>query len=600
MLNQSNKSRLAIVDVDRCKPHKCNQECVMKCPPNHSGKKCIVVDIEDLGEESRNKQAKAIIANNLCIGCGICVKVCPFNAITVVNLPKELTDDKQLVSYGTNCFRVYMIPQIKKGSCMGIIGSNGLGKSTIIKILAGELSVDLIDKKKLLSGSELYTYLSQLKSKSVSYKPQDISIYNRKFSLHSVKSLLTKITEEIRTVMSLDKLQDRTVGQLSGGETQRLLISLACSKNADAYLFDEPTAFLDIKQRILAGNLIQSRTNSSSYVVLIEHDLCILDYVSDYVSCLYGEKGAFGVVSSPSGTFNGINNYLDGYLPAENVKFRDKPIKFRISNPDDELSVKTEFAYGSLNFSYSNTSFNLRIEEGSFSAGEVVLLLGENGTGKTTMIKLLAGQIGADFNRPELSVSIKEQEVYVSDSDCTVHDYIYKKIGNMLYNQEFKNGVINQLAVDKLFDLSIQNLSGGQMQRVAISVCLGTPADLYLLDEPTAYIDIEDRLVISKILRHYAMFYKKSVFLVEHDIIVATNTCDKVIVFTGDPSVECVATSPTDLKTGINNFMTVLNVTMRRDGRESQKTNGSGRPRINKKDSVLDKEQKKSGAYFID
>jgi ATP-binding cassette subfamily E protein 1 len=210
------------------------------------------------------------------------------------------------------------------------------------------------------------------------------------------------------------------------------------------------------------------------------------------------------------------------------------------------------------------------------------------------MIKMLAGIIKVPgFDRPDMMVSIKEQEVYV-DSPETVQDYLYKKLGNTMYLPEFKNLVMSPLDVDKILDLTVKNLSGGQMQRVAITLCLGRPADIYLLDEPSAHIDVEDRMNVSKILRHFASINKKSIFLVEHDMIMATSTCDKVIVFTGEPGVKCKASAPTDIKSGINQFLSILGVTMRRD-----KYSGSGRPRINKRDSLRDREQKKLGQYFI-
>jgi ATP-binding cassette subfamily E protein 1 len=589
--------RLAIVNYDKCKPKKCRKECTTKCPPNQMGKRCIYVDdVEDYGK-------KAVVANSLCIGCGLCVKACPFEAISIVNLPHELTRDKTLYTFGENSFRVYMAPHIKKGYCVGIIGSNGLGKTTIIKILSGDLSIDKEEKKKLLKTSELYSYLCQLGEGKirVSYKPQDISVYNRgKHGDTKVGDLLKNVPIELQQRMDLIKLSDRLTRQLSGGETQRLLISLAYSKKATSYLFDEPTAFLDIKQRIIAGQLIQEKVDQS-YVVLIEHDLCIFDYISDYVVALYGEKGAYGVVASVSSTFNGINDYLEGYLPTENIRFRDRPIKFKINTMDDEIIERTGYKYKGCRFTYNSSadnsadkSFELEIEGGIFSTSEIILLVGENGTGKTTMIRILAGIIKIDgFERPELSVSIKEQEVYL-DLKIQVRDYIYKKIGNTMFDNNFRVNIITPLGVEKLYDLQVNELSGGQMQRVALTVCLGASADVYLVDEPSAYVDVEDRMVISRILRQFAYRTKKTIFLVEHDMIMATSTCDKVIVFTGEPSVSCKASAPTDIKQGINRFLSILGVTMRRD-----KYLGTGRPRINKYGSQRDTEQKKSGNYFI-
>jgi ATP-binding cassette subfamily E protein 1 len=332
---KQDSNRLAIVDHDKCNPIKCDLECFMKCPPNQLGKKCIILgDVEDLGK-------KAIISNSLCIGCNACARACRFSAISIVNLPHQLTSEKLLVSYGENSFRVYMHPHIKKGHCVGMIGSNGLGKTTILKILSGKLKIDIEAKKKLLGRSEIYSYLKNDKL-VISYKPQDINTAFKKEIM--VGTLFENISEKLLINMGLEKLADRTVEQLSGGELQRLLIAVTCSKKADSYLFDEPTAFLDIKQRVLAGILIQE-TIKESYCVLIEHDLCIFDYIASYVMCLYGEKGCYSVVSSLSNTFNGINNYIEGYLPTENVKFRSKPIKFEYKTMEGEVGEKVDFRY---------------------------------------------------------------------------------------------------------------------------------------------------------------------------------------------------------------------------------------------------------------
>ena len=167
-------SRLAIIDYSKCQPKKCNFECGLHCPINMQNKECIIIgDIEDLGK-------KAKISSSLCIGCGICIKKCPFNAVNIVNIPKQLKDDFLLYSYGENSFRVYNKPSVKKGACIGILGANGLGKSTILKILSGKSNIDLNNKalKKLITGSELFKYLSDMMNNklSVGYKPQDVLI----------------------------------------------------------------------------------------------------------------------------------------------------------------------------------------------------------------------------------------------------------------------------------------------------------------------------------------------------------------------------------------------------------------------------------------
>lgn len=575
--------RLAIVDHDKCKPTKCGKRCALVCPPNQQQKACIVIeDIEDIGK-------KAVIYTDFCIGCGLCVKNCPFNAIHIVNVPQQLTSDKLLYSYGQNKFRVYSYPSIRKGICLGILGGNGLGKSTLMKLLTRELTINLKDKKSLLAGTELYNFLSN--DRHTSYKPQDvIAVQRSKHGQRQVSEVLDKLNVDIQEQLDLTKLKSRLVKELSGGEIQRLLIGLACSKDADAYLFDEPSAFLDIKQRIVMAKMIESKIEQK-YVILVEHDLCIFDYISDSVVCLYGQKGAYGVVSTISNTFNGINNYLEGYLPSENMQIRDKPIRFKSSIEDDDLRRMT-FKYASTTKTFDG--FQLNISAGEFSTSEVILLIGENGTGKSTFIKMLAGDIkpdNSDWVYPDMHVSIKPQDVYDTSTNLTVQEYIFKTIGNMAVDTLFRNTVIKPLKIDDLNELTVSTLSGGQAQKVALVIALGKVADIYLLDEPSAYVDVDDRIVMAKVIRQFAYQTSKTVFLVEHDLIFATSISDKVIVFEGEPSVNCTARSPTTLQSGINDFLKMLDITMRRDIT-------TGRPRINKKGSVLDQQQKSKNTYF--
>jgi len=582
-------SRLAIIDYKICQPTKCNNECGKYCPQNQQQKECItMVDIEDLGK-------KAKVSAVLCIGCGICTKRCPFEAITIVNLPKELTPEYTLHSYGENSFRVYSRPSIKKGSCIGLLGSNGLGKSTILKILSGELKIDLTYKKlkKLISGNEMFKYLTDLNSGSikVSYKPQDVLMMSK--SNKPVKSILTQINDDLIEKFQLNKLKNRRLKELSGGEVQRLMIAKVCSVNAYSYLFDEPAAFLDIKQRLKASTAIMKMTESN-YVVCVEHDLCVLDYICDYVTCLYGESSCYGVITSLYGTFHGINNYLDGYFKKENVKFRDQPIKFNLTSVCDEIKGNYElYSYGCCTIKHGD-SFELDIEAGFFGKQQVILLIGENGTGKTSFINMIAGNIKADSGDefPDLVVSHKEQNPYIDNFDGTVRQLLESKIIKSMCDSSFINTVLKPLGIISYYDINVSGLSGGQMQRLSIALCLGSPADAYLLDEPSAYIDVDDRLHVAKIIKHYAKFYDKIVFLVEHDIIMATSIADSVIVFDGEPGISCTAKTPQDLSTGINEFLQSINVTMRKDKH-------SMRPRINKINGNKDREQKLSGNHYL-
>jgi ATP-binding cassette subfamily E protein 1 len=147
------------------------------------------------------------------------------------------------------------------------------------------------------------------------------------------------------------------------------------------------------------------------------------------------------------------------------------------------------------------------------------------------------------------------------------------------------------MSMEAIIDNGVQDPSGGELQRVAIVLCLGTPADIYLIDEPSAYLDSEQRIAAAKVIKRFILHSKKTAFVVEHDFIMATYLADRVIVYEGTPGVETICHTPQALVTGMNTFLEQLDITFRRDP-------VNFRPRINKLESVKDKEQKKSGNYF--
>ena len=148
------------------------------------------------------------------------------------------------------------------------------------------------------------------------------------------------------------------------------------------------------------------------------------------------------------------------------------------------------------------------------------------------------------------------------------------------------------MMVAGLFNFEVKNLSGGEMQRVGLVVALGRPADVYLIDEPSAYLDVEQRIITAKAIKKFILLMYKTAFIVEHDFIMATYIADKVIVYEGNPGKDCKANAPTPLVEGMNKFLNLLGITFRKDKQNF-------RPRINKFESVLDREQKQSGNYFF-
>eukprot|EP00388_Colpodella_angusta_P022255 GDKJ01056842.1.p1 GENE.GDKJ01056842.1~~GDKJ01056842.1.p1 ORF type:complete len:607 (+),score=157.74 GDKJ01056842.1:26-1846(+) len=600
----SDKLRICIVNADKCKPKKCRQECKQKCPVVLTGKLCI---------EVKPSSKVAFISEILCIGCGICVKRCPFEALNIINLPKDMSKDVTQ-RYGANTFKLHRLPIPRAGQVLGLVGSNGIGKSSALKILAGKVKPNLgnydnppewTEILQYFRGSELQSYFTKLlenKIKAV-IKPQyvdqiPLAVKGVVYDLLAKKDDTGRL-EEYMDILELNHIKDRTIDQLSGGELQRFAIGLVSVGAADMFMFDEPSSYLDIRQRLRAAHTIRSVLNSDRYLIVVEHDLSVLDYLSDYICCLWGTPGVYGVVTLPASVREGINHFLDGFIPSENMRIRPESINFRVSDgsdiPDD-IKHAHHYKYPKLykKLGSEGSSFELNVEPGGFSDSEIIVLLGQNGTGKSTFIRMLAGNLKPDegeLTTPDMSISFKPQTVK-NTYDGSVRTLFLNKIRAAFTHPQFTSDVIKPLQIESIMDQEVSLLSGGELQRVAIIVALGKPADIYLLDEPSAYLDSEQRIAAARVIKRFIINAKKTAFIVEHDFIMATYMADRVIVYEGAPGVKCTANSPESLVKGMNKFLAMLEITFRRDP-----TNY--RPRINKADSVKDREQKISGNFFM-
>jgi len=592
-------TRIAIVSTDKCKPKRCRQECKKSCPVVRMGKLCIEVTPND---------KIATISEELCIGCGICVKKCPFEAINIINLPSNL-EKETTHRYSQNSFKLHRLPIPRPGEVLGLVGTNGIGKSTALKILAGKQKPNLgkfsnpPDWTEILAyfrGSELQNYFTKILEDDLKavIKPQFVDQIPRAVK-GSVQSLLDKkderkIQDEVCEILDLNKVKDRNVQDLSGGELQRFACAMVCIQMADIFMFDEPSSYLDVKQRLNAAKAIRNLIRNDSYIIVVEHDLSVLDYLSDFICCLYGTPGAYGVVTMPFSVREGINIFLDGFVPTENLRFREESLIFKVSENATEEEVKRMTRYDYPKMNKTMGTFKLEVCNGQFSDSEILVLLGENGTGKTTFIRMLAGKLAPDEDSgeiPQLNISFKPQKINPK-SVGTVRQLLHEKIRDAYIHPQFVADVMRPLLIEAVIDQEVQNLSGGELQRVAMALCLGKPADVYLIDEPSAYLDSEQRLVAAKVIKRFILHAKKTGFVVEHDFIMATYLADRVIVFEGTPSVTTKANSPQSLLGGMNKFLSQLAITFRRDP-------NNFRPRINKDRSIKDSEQKASGNYFF-
>ncbi|XP_063623010.1 protein Pixie [Cydia splendana] len=592
-------TRIAIVNADRCKPKRCRQECKKSCPVVRMGKLCIEVTPND---------KIATISEELCIGCGICVKKCPFDAITIINIPSNL-EKHTTHRYSKNSFKLHRLPIPRPGEVLGLVGQNGIGKSTALKILAGKQKPNLgrysdpPDWQEILShfrGSELQNYFTKILEDDLKalIKPQYVDQIPRAVK-GTVGQLLDRKNDmnnvdEICKMLDLSHIRDREIAALSGGELQRFACAMVCIQNGDIFMFDEPSSYLDVKQRLNAARTIRSLIHPDKFIIVVEHDLSVLDYLSDFICCLYGVPGAYGVVTMPFSVREGINIFLDGFVPTENMRFRTESLVFKVAESATEEEIKRMNHYEYPEMSKKMGDFYLRVKSGEFSDSEILVLLGENGTGKTTFIRMLAGNLEPEEGSgtlPQLHISYKPQKISPK-SQGLVRSLLHEKIRDAYIHPQFITDVMKPMKIEEIMDQEVQNLSGGELQRVALVLCLGKPADVYLIDEPSAYLDSEQRLVAAKVIKRFILHAKRTGFVVEHDFIMATYLADRVIVFEGTPSSDATAHAPQSLLNGMNKFLELLGITFRRDP-------NNFRPRINKHSSVKDMEQKRAGQYFF-
>ncbi|MCA9486170.1 ribosome biogenesis/translation initiation ATPase RLI [Candidatus Woesearchaeota archaeon] len=586
-------TRIAIVKKEKCKPNLCGWQCMKSCPVNMKGADCIYEDKTD---------KKAGIDEILCTGCGICPKICPFDALTIINLP-DTKGLEALHQYGLNGFRIFHLPLIQESAITGIVGRNGIGKSTVINVLSktiranfGKFDLSSISDEEyfsrliqLFKGTALQNYFTKLSREEIriAYKPQQIVSIPHVFK-GTVNELLTRVCDDEERKKSMaEKLHvahilDRDIAVLSGGELQRVaLCSCLLKKDATLYIFDEVTNYLDIYERLNSASVIKEVVASNTALV-VEHDLIVMDFLLDFLHIMYGQEGAYGMLTGVKSAKAGINDYLGGYSKEENVRFRDKAISFDKDSVSEDKRIDVFVSWGERKIEAGN--FSVTVQDGDVKKGEIVGIIGRNALGKSLFLKSVAHAEG-EFGM--LAISYKEQLIERSDTLVLSELSQFPNYTDTFYQMY----VLDPLNIAPLLEREISDLSGGELQRFAIARCLLQDAQIYVLDEPTAFLDIEDRLKVSKVLRNFVTLKGRSAFIVDHDLVFMDYLSDKLMVFEGKPGLEGFGLSPMSMRDGMNHFLKQLKITFRRD-------DGNKRPRINKLGSVKDQEQKKSGEYY--
>lgn len=568
----------------------CGYQCIKFCPRVRTGDETIIT-----GEDG-----KPVISEELCPGCGICVKRCPFEAIMIIGLPEELEEPTH--RYGKNGFALYGLPIPTAGKVSGLLGPNGIGKSTVINILSGSLRPNLgksmTEWEEVLdhyAGTAVRDYLEGVSRNKIktSQKPQYVDMIPKKFK-GKVSDLVSRVDErgvlkDLVSKLDIENIMERRIDELSGGELQRVALAACVAKEADFYFIDEISPYLDIYQRIKAARIIRELAEEKA-VMVVEHDLAILDLLADVVHIAYGTPGGFGVITHPKGVRVGINEYLKGFLREENVRIRAEAIEFEVHAPQAAKEVSTLLKFGEFSKKYEE-GFELTARGGEIRKGEVTGIVGPNGIGKSTFVKVLAGEIEPTTGGIDIDIKVSYKPQYIkADEQVAVADLL-RSITRQFDTSYYQTEILKPLQLERILGQNVSDLSGGELQRVAIAACLSRTADLYLLDEPSAHLDVEQRVLTTKVIRRFAENNKVSAMVVDHDIYMIDMLSDRLLVFEGQPMLSGEVLGPFNMRDGMNRFLRNIGITFRRD--EETK-----RPRVNKLDSQLDRTQKAEGEYY--
>jgi ATP-binding cassette subfamily E protein 1 len=588
--------RIAVIDRELFKDLKLGPVIANACPINKAGEECITID---------PVTKFPMINEKLCIGCGLCVKAAEragCYAITIVNLPHELKETP-IHRFGPNEFVLFRLPYPIPGEVVGILGPNGTGKTTALDILSGGLKPNLGDYTKtqtdfssvikMFRGTELQRYLERLEKSEIrtSVKPQRVdkipSMYEGKVSKLLEKVDERKIVNDLLKTFQLEHVIDSEISEISGGELQRVAIAACLAKDADVYYLDEPTSFLDVFQRLNIAKVIRETCKDRS-VMIVDHDLATLDFLADRVHIFYGTPGVYGIVSKPYGVRVGINAFLDGYVKEDNVRIRSEPITFFTSLVDRKASPEILVSF--VNIEKKLDGFELKIRSGDIRKQEAIAILGANALGKTTFARILAGEIKPDTGMISCDVKISYKPQYIQTKFSGTVQELLSTVADTS-TDTYKSEILRPLELERLLEKNVQELSGGELQRVSIALCLSRYADLYLLDEPSAFLDVEQRLTVAKLINKIVEVNEKSVLVIDHDLLFLSKVGDRAMVFLGKSGVNGYVDEVTSVRNAFNTFLKEVGVTFRMDKQ-------TGGPRANKLGSQLDVEQKESGNYF--
>ena len=412
--------------------------------------------------------------------------------------------------------------KINKGECILLTGVSGSGKSTLIHLMngliptlyEGQLEGEILFKNKDLKDIESYDI-----SKNIGYVSQDprghffttnttselvFSMENYGIPLNEMK----KKYSELVNLLELEKLVDKNIIYISSGERQKIAIGCSLSLEPEIIILDEPSSNLDFHMTKKLKQLIEKLKTKGYTIIIAEHRMYYIQNLIDRVLVINNGKVIEKTISDLESNNEVPLRSLDIFnLELENISCKNKELLMEINN-----------------ITYKNILSNITT---TVYKGDVIGLIGKNGVGKTTLLRLLSNIMKPNKGKivgkvvPFLVMQDMDYQFFTESVESEM------KFGSADNDLEKINSLLMKLGLTEFKDKIPFELSGGQKQRLLIAISALANVNLLMFDEPTSGLDYVNMTKVSGILKDLS---KNSALIVAtHDIEFLYKTCNRVV-----------------------------------------------------------------------